>query len=220
MTQRESPCYNSTDESKFDSLVNMTQVPERRLRERQKEERYAAILHAALRIFATKGLQEATMDEIAQVAGLGKGTIYYYFDSKEALIEELLCSLAEQYFRNLLEGTDGVTEPLAIAERIITNLLGHYARQPELFQVMQMILAAPGGGPPRARKVFAAKHREWLARLRGETAGLLAARGLSVESFVDFIGTYAHGLLFGAVAGRDIEKLREESGRVLRAFLK
>jgi hypothetical protein len=43
---------------------------------------------------------------------------------------------------------------------------------------------------------------------------------MSVESFVDFIGTYAHGLLFAAVAGRDIEKLREESGRVLRAFLK
>jgi len=197
----------------------MTQLPERRLREKQKEERYAAILQAALRIFAAKGLQEATMDEIAQAAGLGKGTIYYYFDSKETLIEELLCSLADQYFQNLLEGTDACTDPLAIAERVMTNLLGHYQRQPELFQVMQMILAAPGGGPPRARKVFAAKHREWLARLREETAALLAARGLSVESFLDFIGTYAHGLLFAAVAGRDIERLQKESGRVLRAFL-
>ncbi len=198
----------------------MIQLPERRLREKQKEERYAAILQAALRIFATKGLQEATMDEIAQAAGLGKGTIYYYFASKEALIEELLCSLADQYFQNLLEGTNALKDPLAIAERVMTNLLGHYTRQPELFQVMQMILAAPGGGPPRARKVFAAKHREWLARLKDEMAELLAARGLSVESFVDFIGTYAHGLLFAAVAGRDIEKLKEESGRVLRAFLK
>ncbi len=197
----------------------MTQLPERRLRERQREERSAAILHAALRLFAAKGLQEATMDEIAQAAGLGKGTIYYYFDSKETLIEELLCSLAHRYFQNLLEGTDGLKDPLAIAERVVTNLLEHYARQPELFQVMQMILAAPGGGPPRARKVFAAKHRDWLARLKGETASLLAARGLSVESFVDFVGTYAHGLLFAAVAGRDVEKLREESGRVLRAFL-
>ncbi|MFN4218094.1 MAG: TetR/AcrR family transcriptional regulator [Candidatus Bipolaricaulia bacterium] len=177
-------------------------------------------MNAALHIFAAKGLQEATMDEIAKAAGMGKGTIYYYFDSKETLIEELLCSLADRYFQNLLEGTDAFTDPLAIAERVMTNLLEHYARQPELFQVMQMILAAPGGGPPRARKVFAAKHREWLALLKGETAELLAARGLPVESFVDFIGTYAHGLLFAAVAGRDIEKLREESGRVLRAFLK
>ncbi len=198
----------------------MTQIPERRLREKQKEERYAAILQAALRIFAAKGLQEATMDEIAQAAGLGKGTIYYYFASKDALIEELLCSLAEQYFQSLLEGTENMKDPLAIAERIVTNLLGHYQRQPELFQVIQMILAAPGGGPPRARQVFAEKHREWLARLKGETAELLAARGINVEVYVDFIGTYAHGLLFAAVAGRDIERLREESGRVLRAFLK
>nr|BAL53772.1 TetR family transcriptional regulator [uncultured Acetothermia bacterium]BAL59470.1 TetR family transcriptional regulator [Candidatus Acetothermum autotrophicum] len=198
----------------------MTQIPERRLREKQKEERYAAILQAALSIFAAKGLQEATMDEIAQAAGLGKGTIYYYFASKDALIEELLCSLAEQYFQSLLEGTESIEDPLAIAERIVTNLLGHYQRQPELFQVIQMILAAPGGGPPRARQVFAEKHREWLARLKDETAELLAARGINVEVYVDFIGTYAHGLLFAAVAGRDIERLREESGRVLRAFLK
>jgi len=198
----------------------MTQISTQRLRERQREERYAAILQAALRIFAAKGLQEATMDEIAQAAGLGKGTIYYYFSSKEALIEDLICALAEQYFRTLLEGTEGLHDPLGIAERIIYNLLGHYQRQPELFQVIQMILAAPGGGPPRARAAFAQKHREWLAQLKGETAELLRARGLSVETFVDFVGTYAHGALFSAVAGRDVEKLREESGRVLRAFLK
>jgi AcrR family transcriptional regulator len=62
-----------------------------RLREKQKEERYAAILQAALRIFAAKGLQEATMDEIAQAAGLGKGTIYYYFSSKDASLRS--CSV-------------------------------------------------------------------------------------------------------------------------------
>ncbi len=197
----------------------MIHPPERRLRERQKEERYAAIIQAALRIFAAKGLQQATMDEIAQVAGLGKGTIYYYFDSKEALIEGVLCSLADQYFQNLLEGTDAFKDPAVIAERIVTNLLERYQQQPELFQVMQMILAAPGGGPPRVREVFASKHREWLARLKEQAGQKLAERGFSVESFVDFIGTYAHGVLFAAVAGRDVEKLREESRRALRAFL-
>lgn len=160
------------------------------------------------------------MEEIAQAAGLGKGTIYYYFNSKEALIEELLCSLADQYFRNLLEGIEGSEPPLALAEKIIANLLGHYERQPELFHVIQMIIATPGGGPPRVRHVFATKHREWLNRLRERAQGPVEAAGLSLESFVDFVATHAHGLLFWAIAGRDIQKLREESGRVLRAFLK
>lgn len=197
----------------------MTQTLEQRLREKQKEECSAAILQAALRLFAAKGLQEATMDEIAQAAGLGKGTIYYYFNSKETLIEELLCSLADQYFRNLLEGIEGLQTPFAIAEKIIANLLEHYQRQPELFHVIQMIIATPGGGPPRVRHVFAIKHREWLTKLREIAQEPVEAFGLSLESFVDFVATHAHGLLFWAVAGRDVEKLQEESRRVLRAFL-
>lgn len=211
--------YNSTGESKFDSLVEMPQTLEQRLRERHKEECHAAILQAALRLFATKGLRDATMEEIAQAAGLGKGTIYYYFSSKEALIEELLCSLADQYFQNLLDGIEGQQTPLAIAEKIIANLLEHYQRQPELFHVIQMIIATPGGGPPRVRQVFATKHREWLAQLREKAQRAAEAKGLSLESFVDFVATHAHGLLFWAAAGRDVEKLKEESGRVLRAFL-
>ncbi len=198
----------------------MTHLQERRLREKQKEECRVAILNAALRLFATKGLQDATMDEIAQAAGLGKGTIYYYFNSKEALIEELLCSLADQYFRNLLEGTEGLQTPLEIAEKIIANLLAHYQRQPELFHVIQAIITAPRGGPRRVRQVFATKHREWLTQLREIAQGPVEAFGLPLESFVDFVAAHAHGLLFWAVAGRDIEKLREESGRALRAFLK
>jgi len=78
---------------------------ERRLRER--EERIRSILEAALRVFAREGLRPATMDAIAAEAELGKGTVYYYFPSKEALLEELVASLAGEYFRGLLEGAKG-----------------------------------------------------------------------------------------------------------------
>ncbi|NIT76010.1 MAG: helix-turn-helix transcriptional regulator, partial [Thermoplasmata archaeon] len=52
-------------------------VTERRLRER--EARVELILSSALRVFTARGLREATMEEIAEEAELGKGTIYYYF---------------------------------------------------------------------------------------------------------------------------------------------
>ncbi len=52
---------------------------------REKEQRREGILQAAERVFFEKGLQAATMDEIAEVAELSKGTLYLYYKSKEDL---------------------------------------------------------------------------------------------------------------------------------------
>ena len=58
-------------------------VVERRKRER--EERRAAILAAAEKVFLDKGVSAATMDEIASVAEVSKGTLYLYFKNKDDL---------------------------------------------------------------------------------------------------------------------------------------
>lgn len=54
-------------------------------KEREKEQRREEILNAAQKIFFEKGLQNATMDEIAEAAELSKGTLYLYYGSKEDL---------------------------------------------------------------------------------------------------------------------------------------
>lgn len=54
-------------------------------KEREKEHRREEILNAAQKIFFEKGLQNATMDEIADEAELSKGTVYLYYSSKEDL---------------------------------------------------------------------------------------------------------------------------------------
>lgn len=54
-------------------------------KEREKEQRREEILNAAQYIFFDKGLQAATMDDIADKAELSKGTLYLYFSSKEDL---------------------------------------------------------------------------------------------------------------------------------------
>jgi len=54
-------------------------------KEREKEHRREEILTAAQKVFFTKGLQAATMDEVAEVAELSKGTLYLYYKSKEDL---------------------------------------------------------------------------------------------------------------------------------------
>jgi AcrR family transcriptional regulator len=54
------------------------------------EQRKEAILFAAAQIFTAQGLSIARMDDIAQAAGISKGTVYLYYPSKEKLVEALL----------------------------------------------------------------------------------------------------------------------------------
>ena len=54
------------------------------------------ILAAAAAVFADKGFHAALMDEVAARAGIGKGTIYRYFDSKQELFFSILDSGGEE----------------------------------------------------------------------------------------------------------------------------
>ena len=54
-------------------------------KEREKEQRRNEIIDAAEKVFFTKGIDNATMDEVAETAELSKGTLYIYFKNKEDL---------------------------------------------------------------------------------------------------------------------------------------
>ncbi|MCF6093632.1 TetR/AcrR family transcriptional regulator [Microaerobacter geothermalis] len=49
-----------------------------------------SILYSAFNIFSEKGFHMTKIEEIAQHAGVGKGTVYEYFSSKEELLREML----------------------------------------------------------------------------------------------------------------------------------
>jgi AcrR family transcriptional regulator len=58
--------------------------------ERRKESRPAELLEAALDLFAEKGYAATRLDDVAQRAGVSKGTLYLYFDSKENLFKAVV----------------------------------------------------------------------------------------------------------------------------------
>jgi AcrR family transcriptional regulator len=61
------------------------------------EVRREQILDAAARVFLDRGLTEATMAEVAEAAGVAKGTVYLYFDSKSALLTALRARYTSQW---------------------------------------------------------------------------------------------------------------------------
>src|SRR5262249_19810630 len=58
--------------------------------ERRKEARPAEIVAAALQLFSDRGFAATRLDDVATVAGVSKGTVYLYFESKEQLFEAVV----------------------------------------------------------------------------------------------------------------------------------
>lgn len=82
---------------------------------RRKEARPAELTTAALDLFVDKGYAATRLEDVAARAGVSKGTLYLYFDSKEALFkavvrEGLLPALAEG--EGLMAGFTGTSDAL------------------------------------------------------------------------------------------------------------
>ena len=82
-------------------------------REREREARRNRILDAAERVFFDNGFDAAKMEDVAEAAQLGKGTLYLYFKTKDDLAFGLAVrhqlALVEQFERARAEAPDGVS---------------------------------------------------------------------------------------------------------------
>ena len=81
------------------------------------EERKAQILEAATMVFTKHGFADARMDDIVSQSGLSKGAIYWYFDSKDAIIVSILDQIFDYetgYIRELLEREDSAKMKLEV----------------------------------------------------------------------------------------------------------
>jgi TetR/AcrR family transcriptional regulator, transcriptional repressor for nem operon len=113
--------------------------PKRRRERRPPEVRREQILDAAALVFTEKGLSATTMDDVAVEAGVAKGTIYLYFDSKE----QLLLSLGERYTEeviqrsgSLFEGDDADESPMARFDRFLEGMIDYYIERRDLHHVL------------------------------------------------------------------------------------
>jgi TetR/AcrR family transcriptional regulator len=115
-------------------LASMNQyTPGRRSRIQQKNRE--TILAAALEVFSQQGFRGATLDQIAEVAGLSKPNLLYYFPSKEAIHATLLTGLLETWLdplKALDPKGEPVAEVLAYVHRKL-DLARDYPRESRLF---------------------------------------------------------------------------------------
>jgi AcrR family transcriptional regulator len=109
-----------------------------------KEAKKMEILHAAMQVFAQKGVVKTKMIDIAMIAGVGKGTIYEYFRSKE----EIFTSAYQYFFRTMESMVSSAlskeNDPLKQLELIMTISLDAFMHIGDEFADIMMDFWAEG----------------------------------------------------------------------------
>ena len=87
------------------------------------------ILQAAVEVIAEKGLHDTTIDEIAQRAGVAKGTVYLYFKNKDSLLASLMQVGLETFEsavkRRVATHSEPVEQLKALIEEHVTQMHNH-----------------------------------------------------------------------------------------------
>lgn len=117
-------------------------MPQRARKEEDKSSRRTSILAAARRLFARQPYAAISMDRVAAAAGLAKGTLYLYYDTRERLFLALLEEQLGAWFAALEADLASSRRPLTPADlaRLIWETLAGRPQLVRLLSLMESVL--------------------------------------------------------------------------------
>ena len=166
------------------------------------EFREAEILQAARQVFARRGFAEASMEEIAQAAGLAKGTLYLYYESKRELYKAALrAGLTELAFA--VEAAVTAAPSLAASiEAYVATKVAYFDEHRDFVRIYlaEYGQAACGASDPSYRDLSLRQNR-LLQRVIREGSRGDVARALSAEEAAYAVADLTRGLIVRRVMG-------------------
>ena len=145
--------------------MTQQETPERLTREEKKARTRAQLIDAAATVFARRGFVAASLDEVAEEAGLTKGAVYSNFDSKEDLFEAVLDERFDKPLQQeveAIENIEGTQQQRAMAGARMFIDAVQQERELFLLSLERRIYLArrPEHSPP-----LTARYREQLGRV-------------------------------------------------------
>ncbi|MFI6919795.1 TetR/AcrR family transcriptional regulator [Nonomuraea spiralis] len=175
------------------------------------------LLAEATRLFAARGFEGTSVQEIVLAAGVTKGAMYHYFDSKDDLLHEIYARLLRMQMDRLTRIADG---PGTIRERlhraaadVVETTTANLDDSKIFFRSMHLLATEKQKTVRAERRRYHERFRDLVAE--GQRTGVLSDRvpaDLVVDYFfgsVHHLGTWFHadGPLTGAQVGRHFADL-------------
>jgi AcrR family transcriptional regulator len=184
------------------------------------------ILEGARRVFFERGFDAASMGEVAREAKVSKGTLYVYFDSKEALFAALVAEskgeTAERSMRALDPGEPDVEAALtAFASRLIEKVCA-----PQHVAMLRMVIGASEKFPELARIFYEAGPAHGARRLADYLAAQTRAGRLDISdpetAAWQFLGMCNHPTTIAVLSGQEMpspDRIERLAGAAVATFL-
>jgi AcrR family transcriptional regulator len=159
--------------------------------------RHAEILKGARRVFAQRGMRGASVDAIARVSGVAKGTIYLYYPSKLALYRAALMQGLRELHSELRTRMQGAAGPRAKVNAFLAAKLAFVETHADFLKMYSA--AGDGVVPLWLQKDFKRLQRQQLALLREALpASRRIPRPLAAQAVFDLATGAVKRRLFGA----------------------
>jgi len=185
-------------------------------REESREERKAQsrrrILESAREVFFRDGFMAANLDEVADKAGVAKGTLYRYFDSKADLYVAVLADNGKSFTDRMREVATSGTSASEALNALSRFYLDHWLSHKEYFQIFWAIenQSVIGELPPAVVDEVSRLWEESLSILEG-----VLADGVARREFID-CDTWRTSNILWTVANAVIQSDSTEARRTLR----
>jgi AcrR family transcriptional regulator len=114
---------------------------------RRKQARPGEILDSALKVFAEKGFATARMEDIAGRAGVTKGTIYLYFESKEAVFKALVREAVGTTLANVTADVGAFEGSARFLLRMVLTTMGQMLSEADKVVLPKIVIAESANFP-------------------------------------------------------------------------
>ncbi|MBO8151209.1 MAG: hypothetical protein DRP91_04030 [Candidatus Neomarinimicrobiota bacterium] len=180
------------------------------------------IIDIAIEMFAKKGYENVSMNEIAKEVGISKPAIYYYFESKEKLFIEMMNVVTEKFLNSIEEVFEKDVPPEQKLLNMIETMFEKTKEKPKIFRIIHGLNIED----TKAEFVLKFKDRFRFIRenlrkiiIEGKNSGKFR-QDIDPEVFIPCFNGSISLHVIRYIKGDDIDLSRERARKVWDLFLK